>query len=226
MLLLTAGVAGIILLGGLLLRRLLTRVGTLIASEIHLTEDRQPSWIRSPEVEDIIRDLQKLGFRKGFAYTIVEMPDVKVLGLHRPSQGMTAALYQHDFMGNWVDLVIEHTDGSAITVSNAPAGQEIDPPPNKVKIFREEASVGELYQEILNRTKSKPKRRVDQANFKDFFQEAYRKEMEWRSRRGGTTEEEVRRVAAGMSEEFDDEDIAAALKQIKADERSSRRKSP
>ena len=158
---------------------------------IHLNEDLEPEWLENDEVKPVIGRLLRSGFTKGKAYSIQEMPMVRLTGLFHPKLGICAVVYAHDQAGHWVDLGIQYQDGQDLTISNAPMGQEMDHRPECTKIFLPGASLDELVAALNKNILKKPKVMVDDLNFRQTFEEAYVKDMEWRAGRGGVTEEEV-----------------------------------
>jgi len=187
-------------------------------SEIHLEEEMRPTWVAEPGVQTMVKELTQLGFTRGRAYSIEEMPQVMLCSFFRTNPAIACVLYQHDAVGNWVDLVVKYDDGTDITATNAPTGEDLDTRPNSTKVFLKEAGLGELYRELEGRLEGKATRAIDDANFKEIFEEAYREDMEWRNKRGGVTEEDVRRIAQKQGQDLDDSGIAEAMRQIKSGE--------
>lgn len=187
-------------------------------STIHLVEDDSPEWLNSENVQQQIRQMEELGFIPGKTYTIEEMPGVTLLSLFHRQDEILATLYRHDIAGVWVDFVVEYEDGTELTVSNAPYGEEIDTRPEVTKIIQKEFSIQQLYSEVKSRWESKPKITSNLQTFKQIFEEAYKRDMVWRNERGGITEDEVRRVAAKDGDRYTEEVIDTAMLKIKIDE--------
>jgi hypothetical protein len=214
----------VVVLAYFLIRRKLKAIAKALegcaaqASEVHLEEELRPAWVTEPNVQSMMEELTQLGFTRGRAYGIEEMPQVKLCTFFRTDPAIACALYQHDAVGNWVDLVVKYEDGTDITVTNAPTGEDVDTRPNSTKVFLKGAGLTELCRELEGRLERKATRDIHDANFKEIFEEAYREDMEWRNKRGGVTEEEVRRIAQKMDGEFDDTVIEEAVLQIKSGE--------
>ena len=101
----------------------------------------------------------------------------------------------------------------SLTVTNAPAGGELDTPPNRDKIVNKEWSVDEIYDVLLRQRPRGPHRRIDERNFVEEFVRAYALEMDWRVNRG-VSEDEVRRTAANMGGGFSDRNIRKATEKL------------
>ena len=185
---------------------------------IHLEVDAQPEWMSREPAGHIVRRLAKADFASGRAYTIPEMPSVRLTAMFHAKTGVTAAVYEHDQVGVWVDLGLGYEDGEEITVSNVPTGGEMDHRPEVVKVTMPGASLDDLAAEMRKHLKKKPRVMLNDETFARFFEESYAKDMEWRMERGGVTEEEIRRVAASSGMELTDEQMAMACSEIKSRE--------
>ncbi len=214
----------VVVLAIFLIRRKLKAIAKNLAgfasqpSEIHLVEEVSPTWMEEPGVHSIMKELNHLGFTRGRAYGIEEMPQVRLCSFFRDGPAPVCALYEHEQAGNWVDLGVKYQDGTDITVTNAPTGEDLDARPNSKKVFIKDASLAALCRELERRLEPKATIAIDDANFRQTFEDAYREDMEWRNKRGGITEEEVRRIAEKEDGKYDDLDIAEAMIQIKSGE--------
>ncbi len=192
--------------------------GEQTPSAIHLVEDPEADWIAEEGPAPILGALRGEGFAPGRCYTIPEMPDFRLTSLFHPGDAVCCALYDHPQVGNWVDLVVQYQDGEELTVTNAPHGEEIDYRPEVRKIFRPGADISSLMAVLKENLEEKERIRITDDTFRGAFEEAYRKDMKWRNDRGGVSEEEVRRVARRMGQEFTEEQIADATGEIKIQE--------
>ncbi len=214
----------VVVLAVFLIRRKLKAIAKALSgydaqpSEVHLTEELRPAWVAEPSVQSMIEELTSLGFARGKAYGIEEMPQVKLCSFFRANPAIVCALYQHDAAGNWVDLVVKNEDGTGITVTNAPTGEDLDTRPNSTKVFLKDADLISLCRELEKRIEHKETLPIDDTNFKEVFENSYKEDMEWRNKRGGVTAEEVRRIAQKMDGEYDDTVIAEAVQRIKSGE--------
>ncbi|MFH1116120.1 MAG: hypothetical protein V1792_19580 [Pseudomonadota bacterium] len=217
-------IVAVVLAAYFLIRRKLKAISKTLAgfaaqpSEINLVEEPSPAWMEKPGVQSMVKELDRLGFIRGRAYGIEEMPQVRLCSFFTADPAAACVLYEHDQAGNWADLVLKYEDGTDITITNAPAGEDIDTRPDSTKVFPKDATLAELCRELDRRLESKAVLAIRDADFKQTFEEAYRKDMEWRNKRGGITEEEVRRIAAKEDGEYDDSDIAEAMLRIKSGE--------
>src|SRR5690348_3144061 len=56
-------------------------------STITLAEDKEAAWVGAGEVPAALNELAALGYVRGPAYTIPEMPGVGLVALHHPGSG-------------------------------------------------------------------------------------------------------------------------------------------
>lgn len=162
------------------------------------------------EVGRRVEALEALEFERGGAFDVEEMPGVSLVCLVRPGQNIAAVVYRHPKAGTWCDIYCRYQSAGSLTVTNAPAGGELDTRPGHVKLFDaaldEAALVARFDQELADRARVE----LTADCFKAVFEKAYADDMEWRIERGGATLDEVQRVAANMDGEFSAEEIAAA----------------
>ncbi len=174
--------------------------------EIHLQPWASPQWKAERDVEYLASRLESEGFLREGAFLVAEMEAMKLLGFRRPQDGTLAVVYEHEQIeAPWVDLFAQFDNGCGLTVSNAPQGEEMDIRPGNVKHFLKSAPMEDLlarFREEMSRLDAW--RRVGEGEFVTVFEQAYRDDMTWRRERGGTTAEEVRRVAARMDDEEDE----------------------
>ena len=187
-------------------------------TRIDLQPDPNPQWLQDRAVQQDIQALERLGFARGKAYTIEQMPGVFLASLCHPEHRLIACLYQHEAVGLFADLVAELADGRELTVTNAPMGAEIDTRPESEKIFLTNATVTDLFEEMQRRSEGLPLQAVSNEGFASQFETAYHKDMTWRAERGGVSEAEVRRVAIQQGEGHDEEAIQTAMQRTKLQE--------
>jgi hypothetical protein len=156
---------------------------------IHLNEDLvTPDWLGKSKAIEIIEKLESLGFTKGKAYRILEMNGVSLFSLF--NKGYCAVIYSHPVVGFWTDIVFETPDGFHYTASNAAMGGEIITSPKDIKFSEPQASVEELVDWIRKQAQDNQAIPVNNDSFRDFFENAYKREMAWKASQGGVTREE------------------------------------
>lgn len=156
---------------------------------IHLNEDLvSPEWIEESKAIKLIAQLENFGFEKGKANRIQEIQGVSLFSLF--NNGYTAVLYTHPVAGLWVDIVFETEDEYHYTVSNAPMGGELSSSQKDIKIFKPEAELEELYSIIKKQTEGMQGVLVNNDNFREIFENAYKREMCWKASQGGVTRDE------------------------------------
>jgi hypothetical protein len=139
------------------------------------------------------KGLEAKGFTHIGTYRVAQIRGLVLSAYVEDTLGVGAVVYDHPLAGSFVDMYVEN-----VTVSNAPAGEELDPPPGREKVIDKTFGLDEIYDRILRERPEGPYRRIDAGNFVETLQAAYAREMDWRTRRGGPTAEEVRRSAQGM----------------------------
>ncbi len=192
--------------------------GPMPPMKIHLNEDLDPTWKEEEEAAAGVKEIQSLGFVEGKAYSIKEMPNVVLVSLFNRDNGACAVLSKHDRGFVWTDFFVEYEDGNDLTVSNAPMGGEMESRPEANKITLEEASVPELYDVFKKELEPRPKKQLDDGNFRSVFEESYQKDMEWLAQQGGVSEEVLRKIAEQDDMDFDEEDVQEALQELKLKE--------
>lgn len=142
------------------------------------------------------------------------MPGLIISGFVKPSEQLLGVIYDHPTAGIWIDICVEYNDEENLTVSNAPAGQEMDHMPQSTKIYLKGSSLDELLAKVLAERKNKGRKTVTKEDFASTFEEAYKKEAKWRIGRGGPTSLEVKRVADEMGIPLDSEKMQAKTQQL------------
>jgi len=144
------------------------------------------------------RELESLGFTPIGIYQVREMPGVTLVAFANSFQAVCAVVYRHPLAGIFVDMCCMSEDGSGVTATTAPAAAGLDQPPGRKKFFDTQATIRQLYDRVQSERMPGPYQRLDASTFARSFETEYAHEMEWRKKRGGPTEAEVRREAAAM----------------------------
>ena len=185
--------------------------------QIHLNEDYSPGWRDEGDAAAFIVDLKGCGFELGKAYTVVEMEGVQTQSLFLPPY--VATLYRHPLISNWVDLTfIAEDEDFMINVSNAELGETINAPPENRKIYLDDASAQMLFIRLKKESDGVRGKIVNDSNYRECFEEAYRKEMSWRVSQGGTTFEEFVATMESSDEKYKDDVVKKAFIDLKVRE--------
>jgi hypothetical protein len=179
---------------------------------IHLRRIDAPA---EDEIEDCVRQLERLGYQRMGDYEIDEMGGLRLVGFTDPSAGAMAALYDHPVAGVVCDLVVRYQDGSALTVTNAPTGHELDQREGHPRVFRPGVSIPELQRILASERRMEPTRVWSREEWAAGFERAYAEDMEWRLAKG-VSGDEVRRVARGMGGDFEDGVIDVTVGSLQA----------
>ncbi len=189
-----------------------------VPSEATLVKDESPKWLDKAAAKKAILELEALGFQRGAAYTIEEIPSVKLLAFCHQNCYVMASLYEHDAIGLFLDMCANFADGMELTVTNAPAGSEMDTRPETEKIFMAETSIEEMFQEVKRRIVDASLLKVSNESFASEFEKAFKKDMVWNASRGGISEAEIRRVAENEDGEVSEEKMQEVMNVMKLQE--------
>jgi hypothetical protein len=197
-----------------LLYRFLLQFVTKPVLEISLVPDNHLRWSDQRRISELTDAFQKHGFDPAGHYDCPEMPGIRIAGFVKPSEQLIGVIYDHPVAGIWEDICVAYQDGETLTVSNAPMGQEMDHLPQSTKIYMTGSSLKERLEKILAERKNKARKTINREEFSSRFEEAYKKEMEWRMGRGGPTALEVKRVADEMGVPLDSEKMQEKTKTL------------
>lgn len=191
-------VAGVVLLVGAFIRIVSVKCAAFLKPPLRLqlvpVDDRAKG-----RFADSHRDeLESLGFAPIGVYRVREMPGVVLVAFTHAHQAACAVVYRHPIAGVFVDMASMTEDDRGLTVTSAPLGGNLDQPPGRAKVYLPEGTVRQLYDRLLAERPQGAHRRLDASNFVRVFETEYAREMEWRAKRGGPTQEEVRREAHAM----------------------------
>ncbi len=139
--------------------------------------------------------IRDAGFSSAGEYTVESREGLKIAGFANAPRSIYAAIYEMAPAGIWVDFVTRYADGTALTYSNG-KHHGLDRPPGKVAEFYDGMAVEELYRRFLEERPARPMLPAPPEDFAAAVERYHAEEMDWRLKRGGLTEEEIRRVAA------------------------------
>lgn len=191
--------------------------GDMPPFRVHLNEDLDPEWTADPEISGQIKKLEELGFAKGKAYSIHEMPGVVMASFFKPDEGLFALVNRHERGLVWAEFAVQYEDGNELSISNLPAGKGVDHRPEVKKLQLSDAGMEELYDALKKELEPKPKKTINDGNFREEFEKSYEKDNVWRMQKGGISKEEVRRMAEDGGD-FDEETFEETLAEIKLQE--------
>jgi len=207
-------VIGVILVAGYFLLRFLVRFSYKPVPEISLVPVNHPKWCDEQKVSEWIAQFQKHGFEAAGHFECPEMPSLVLSGFVKPSEQLAGVIYDHRVAGTWADVYVQYKDGGSLTVSNAPAGQQMDHMPGQEKTYGRGSSLTELLDRTLMGRRASGRITITAETFAANFEDAYRKEMKWRMERGGPTSQEVMRVAIEKGISLDGEKLHSKTQEI------------
>ncbi len=158
--------------------------------------------------------LEACGFRSIGTYRVEPMRGVVLTAFAHPGQSLCAVVYSHPLVKSFVDMISKTDDDRSLTVTTAPAGQELDQPAGHEKIFDPGLTIAQMVDLVMRRRPHGTLEQWNAGNFAAKFEAAYAKEMNWRQSRGGVTRDEVRRVAAATGSRATEEQIGEATRKM------------
>ena len=183
---------------------------------IHLNEEIMPEWINTSSAQKIEKELINLGFTPDKTYEVVEMDGMQLRAFFNAPY--SAIMYTHPVAGLWVDMVADIENGKEYTVSNAPMGGEMDTPPNTEKYWLKDLTVSELYSKLKEVVNNQPIKTIDTTSFREYFENSYKREMQWKNKNGGITLEEFMRIVENDPKDYKDKEITNAFRETKRKE--------
>jgi len=207
-------IAGAAVIAGYLIFRFLLKLYRKPVLEIDFSPVDHPKWSASEKIKDLADAFLRNGFEEAATYSCWQIPSLIVAGFVRPSEQIAGVLYDHPISGIWVDCYVPYADGGSLTVSNAPAGQEMDHMPQQEKIYSTGSSVDELLKRLRAETKHTDRLTITKEEFASHFEDSYQKEIKWRMERGGPSSLEVMRAANAMGQSPDSERLQEATQTI------------
>lgn len=162
--------------------------------KIHLIEDIAPDWLDQKKPAQAVEALVNLGFQQGKSYTVDEMEAMAIQHFYKDE--INVALYRHDIAGVWVDFAFYDDDGKEYTVSNVPEiGSQFEARPECIRHYDNKASIGQLYEKVKHLAQNTTAIGFAPDEFRDKVEEAYKKDMAFRVRNGGTSYDDFLKIA-------------------------------
>ena len=185
---------------------------------VHLNEEISPDWLEHEDVKRNCATLDEMGFARGACFVIYEMDGFKLLSFFR--NPITAVVYWHESLGSWCDVVVVEKDGREYTFSNAPMGSGLDQRPESVRDFARDDSVADLVRkaEAIVTAGAGPFVSISNEAFREFFETSYKKDMAWKTRKGGVSFDEFLNLARDSGETYDEAVLREAFVRTKQDE--------
>jgi hypothetical protein len=186
--------------------------GIRIPARIHLVPEPSPAYQNSEKVESCAQSFTMLDFKEIGAFRIPEMQGVILSAFVNEEKNLYGIAYEHPVAGVFSDICAYYRGGGSLTSSNAPQGGKLDQREGHHKVYNREATIAQLMALLGENLEQIPLRPLSEESFAVDFEKAYAEEMDWRASRGGPTEEEVRRIAAGGKKGISDDAVAETMK--------------
>jgi len=163
--------------------------------------------LRDPEVGKAVAAFQELGYQRGPAYVVAEVPSLEVVPFVSPAAGTYGVVYRHQGgNGVWSDVVARYADGGSLTVSNSGHSQGLKPMPGHDKVYLPHESVEALHRRYLETRPGKELKPVDLTLFPQEFERAYAEEIAWRNQEGVSVDE-IRAISSNSGIDASEEVI-------------------
>ena len=94
--------------------------------QITLERLADPNW-RDASVGEVVAAFCDAGFTDAGAYSVGNMPRVKVNILVKPTDRVAAHVYEHPDAGIWIELVTRYQDGTSTTLTTLPSTGQNQP---------------------------------------------------------------------------------------------------
>ena len=174
--------------------------------------------LHHPEsMAELTNELSGIGFVEAGTYSADEDSPVLIRGMVLEAESIIAAMYDMPDQGPFLDLVRDTESGTHFMATSTPTNS-LDKPPWTRSEVCPGAGAAELHDALKRMELDGPLREVSTASFKETFEQAYAREMDWRVDRGGYTDEEVSRMtdaAVATTEEGQDEITDTTLSMIR-----------
>ncbi len=159
---------------------------------------------------------EECGFEECNTYSVQENPGVlMVVFLHR-EMPLTAIITEHPLAGIWSEIDAQYKNGDGLTVTNSEMGDLFEQMPGQEKIYLRGKDEKALFKSAQKKLKRQEAVVITAGNFQEIFEEAYKREMQWRANKG-YSEKEIRNVAKYSGQEANDDSIRSTVKIMNKD---------
>lgn len=151
----------------------------LFPTEIKLTRQQRVKWHHDDTVRDCVRVLTDLGFAEIGCFTADKTPDLNIFAFIKSAESMFAVVYDEEFQGVWVDLVIPFADGAYVTYTNTKHPEVFDRPPDKPIERFPDYDIETLYQTCRQQCAPKQRKEISKDDFARMFEKYFAQERAW-----------------------------------------------
>jgi len=148
-----------------------------------------PTW-QDSSIGQIISSLRAAGFQDAGAYSVDNMPGVKVAILAKSEDCVTAHVYEHAKAGIWIELATRYEDGTSTTLTTLPSTGQ-NQPAWLTTIRAGKAPAGDLVRQFIEerRWRSGVMKPVSVERAPLEFEEGFARYMSWRKATPMTVDE-------------------------------------
>jgi len=170
---------------------------TGLAARITLAPTAQP-W-RQMRTAERIGQMLAVGFEEIGRYLVPEMPGMRLWSGYHPQSGVVAAIYDHDSVPVFFDIVRVHADYRTFTVSSNPVHDPANLAPGNTCIANPDWMPDEAFAAMAAQPVEGETMRVDAENFEAVFIELYARSMDYLLAKRTPDAETMRIVGERMS---------------------------
>lgn len=179
-------------------------MSTLPQYRMKLTDAPGKPLYHPEPMAELTNELAALGFQEAGTYSAGEDSPILIRGMVHEADRILAAIYDLPDQGPMMDLVRDTESGTHLMATSTTT-QNLD----RARWCRAEIYPGggvEVLLSVLKQMDTQgPFQKVAVSAFKDVFEQAYAREMDWRVDRGGFTDDEVQRMAGAAATATGDE---------------------
>ncbi|WP_144972548.1 hypothetical protein [Bremerella volcania] len=171
-------------------------------------DDPEDEWVQGDhrkQFDSLSEQFESLGFTRLEDYVIQEIA-TPMRVLLDGDQSTVGVVYSHPVIGVWCDVVRRYQDGTGWTFGGTKY-HGMDVPPFSTHKFFPDEPVEQIVARFREDAPATDMTTITAEEFPTYFEKAYAREMDWRIERGGTTEEEIRRIAEMNGEQCTDETV-------------------
>ncbi|HWE39588.1 MAG TPA: hypothetical protein VG406_23770 [Isosphaeraceae bacterium] len=159
---------------------------------IRLARNDALVWKNPGKLRAMVASLETLGFEDAGTFELEGRPGHRMKGMVKPSESITAQIYEQPILGIYLSFFTRYRDGSSLTYTNI-SGRGIMPDrPGFDRVRLPGLDATHLYLRFVNERRQGLMRPMTAGEYAGDFEALYADLMDWMAARGGYTLEEIR----------------------------------
>jgi hypothetical protein len=159
---------------------------------IRLFRKERLAWKDPGKLRATVASLETLGFEDAGEYEIEGRPGHRMKGMVKPSESISAQIYEQPILGLYLSLYTRYQDGTRLTYTNIPERGIVPDRPGFERVRLPGLDPAHLYLRFMNERRPGPMRPMRADEFTSDFEAWYAGLADWLAARGGYTFEEIR----------------------------------